>query len=122
MKTDNNENALSILLKKVSIYLAVFLLLGLIFIFPILPNPVSKNCMYKGKKLSGRIELVDTFPDIRVRVVKSNPHLRVQKMKANTARCGEWEIVKFPPSLRVMIDQVHGEIDIQYVNFSPGVE
>lgn len=104
------------------ILIGLFLIFGFLTPDPIEANPISKNCTYKGKKLSGRVEFVKDFPDIRVRIVKANPHLRVQKMTANTSKCGEWEIVKFPPSLRVMIDPQHGEIDIQYVNFSPGVE
>lgn len=106
---------------KTSINFLAITLLTLIGNTSILSSEIKTNCIYKNKKLYGRIQFVDTFPDIRIRIVTSKPNLRVVKKQSNAIQCGEWQIVNFAPSIRIMIDQKHGEIDVQYVDFSPGV-
>lgn len=83
---------------------------------------VSKgSCTYKGKKLYGKIKIVDSFPDIKVKVVKSFPDLKVKKVKSFPNKCGKWKIVKSFPDLKVKFVKSFPDIKIKYVKSFPGV-
>ena len=38
-----------------------------------LAGKVGSNCSFKGKKLYGKVQIVNSFPDIKVQVVSSFP-------------------------------------------------
>ncbi len=68
-----------------------FLILLLIPVLLFSESSVSNDCTYKGRKLYGRILLVSSSPDLRVRSVNSIPDLRVQTVTTVPSRCGEWQ-------------------------------
>ncbi|EKR65797.1 MULTISPECIES: hypothetical protein [Leptospira] len=84
-------------------------------------SSVSNDCMFQGKKLYGRIMLVSSNPDLRVRSVNTIPDLRVQAVTTVPNRCGEWQMVTSNPDLRIQIDPSFGEFTIQFVESFPGV-
>ncbi|AVQ10749.1 Uncharacterized protein XB16_0402 [Leptospira santarosai] len=98
-----------------------FLILLLIPVLLFSESSVSNDCTYKGRKLYGRIMLVSSNPDLRVRSVNSIPDLRVQTVTTVPNRCGEWQMVTSNPDLRVQIDPSFGEFTIQFVESFPGV-
>ena len=67
------------------------------------------NCTFNGIKLYGKVQIVNSFPDIKVKVVNSFADLKVQKVKSFADSCGKWEIVDSFP-----------DIEIKYVNSFPG--
>ena len=76
------------------------------------PTPTNKlaGCTYKGKKLFGKVQVVDFFPDIKVQVVDFFPDLKVQRVDFFPTSCGKWQFVDFFPDIKV-----------QFVDFFPGL-
>lgn len=85
-------------------------------------SPINKaNCTYKGKKLYGRVQIVENFPDIKVKIVSDFPNLQVKQVTAFASRCGEWQIVESFPDIRVQIVDAFPDIQIRFVDAFPGL-
>jgi hypothetical protein len=84
-------------------------------------DKVGKNCLYGGKKLWGKVQFVDSFPDLKVQVVSSFPDLKVQQVTSFPDSCGKWQTVTSFPDLKVQIVTSFPDIKIQYVTSFPGV-
>lgn len=80
----------------------------------------NNNCYHKGHKLYGRIQIVNSFPDLKVQVVTSFPDLQVKVVNNQPARCGEWKIVNEFPDLKVQFVNSFPDIKIQFVQSFPG--
>jgi hypothetical protein len=52
-------------------------------------------------KLFGKIQLVESFGDVKVEVVESFPDIKVQKVTAFADDPGEWEMVEHFPDFKV---------------------
>lgn len=50
---------------------------------------ISKDCIFKGKKLYGKVQVVNAFPDFKVQVVEAFPDLKVQEVNAFPTKCGK---------------------------------
>jgi hypothetical protein len=101
-----------------------YLLISLLAVMPIAilqAGPVGSDCMFKGKRLYGKVQFVDSFPDIKVEVVSSFPDLKVQKVNSFADSCGKWEVVNSFPDIKVQVVNSFGDIKIQYVSSFPGV-
>ena len=53
----------------------------------------SDDCHLRGHRLYGRVQIVDSFPDLKVQIVNSFPDLKVKTVDHNPTRCGEWQMV-----------------------------
>ena len=82
---------------------------------------VDEQCTFEGKKLAGKVEIVEAFGDFKVEVVTAFPDLKVQKVSAFADDCGEWEIVDAFGDFKVEIVDAFGDFKIQYVDAFPGV-
>jgi hypothetical protein len=78
------------------------------------------NCTWKGKRLYGKIQFVDSFPDVKIREVTSLPDLRVRMVTSLPSRCGEWEEVTSLPTLRVKRVTALEDLQVEYVTSFPG--
>ena len=78
------------------------------------------NCTAKGKKLYGRIQVVESFPDLRVQVVSSFPDLNVQEVKSFANKCGQWQFVDSFPDFTIQYVTSFPDIKIMFVNAFPG--
>jgi len=67
-----------------------------------------ETCSCKGKKLQGRVRVVDFNPDFRVKIMESNEDLKVTVRNGVESACGEWTFTG-------------GQADftVQYVDFNP---
>ena len=77
---------------------------------------VSSDGYDKGIKLCGKVRVVehfavDSFPDLRVKVVSSFPD-----------DVGEWQFVEYGEDFTVQFVESFPDIKIKYVNSFPGVE
>lgn len=80
------------------------------------------SCTFNGKKLYGKIQLVE-YPseaDVKVKIVNSFPDLRVQFVESFANKCGEWQIVENNADLKVYIAENFADIKIQPVSSFPG--
>ena len=82
---------------------------------------VSSSCKYKGKKLYGKVQVVNSFPDFKVKVVSSFPDLKVKKVSSFPDDCGEWQFVNSFPDFKVQFVDSFPDFTIQYVSSFPGV-
>ena len=85
-----------------------------IFLSSILINQdpeVTDDCTWNGIPLHGDVQIVESFPDIKVKVVDSFPDLNVQIVDNFADDCGEWEFVDSFP-----------DFTIQYVDSFPDIK
>jgi hypothetical protein len=79
------------------------------------------GCMYKGKKLYGKVQIVDYFPDIKVQIVDYFPDLKVQKVDYFPTSCGKWQFVDYFPDLKIQFVDYFADVKIQFVDYFPGL-
>ncbi len=79
------------------------------------------DCTYNGFTLYGKIQFVESFPDITVKVVESFPDLEVKIVDSFPDDCGEWQIVDSFPDLKVKIVESFPDIKIKFVESFPGL-
>lgn len=104
------------------------LLTGTLLFLPNASAPVladskvdKATCTFQGKKLFGRVQIVEHFGDIKVKVVNVFPDLKVQKVTVFPDNCGQWQMVDVFPDLKIQIVDVFPDIEVKYVNVFPGV-
>lgn len=88
---------------------------------PSFAGKIGKDCTIKGKKLYGKVQVVDAFPDFRVSVVSAFGDLKVQRVDAFANSCGRWQFVDAFPDFKVQFVDAFSDFDIQYVDSFPGV-
>lgn len=81
---------------------------------------IDANGKCKGIRLWGKVQVVESFPDLRVQVVESFPDLRVQTVKALPDRLGEWQLVSALPDFTIQFVNSFPDLKIQFVNAFPG--
>jgi hypothetical protein len=98
------------------------LALPLLLTPPASANPYfdRANCTYQGKPLYGRVQIVDSLADIKVKIVSDHPDLPVKQVTTFPGRCGEWQIVDSFPTLRVQIVTTLPDITIGFVSTFSG--
>lgn len=79
------------------------------------------GCALKGKRLYGKVKVVDSFPDLKVQVVQSFPDLKVQKVSSFPDQCGKWQFVESFPDFTIQYVESFPDLKIQYVSSFPGV-
>ncbi|HEY7373575.1 MAG TPA: hypothetical protein VIF57_15550 [Polyangia bacterium] len=71
---------------------------------------VGGDCSLKGKKLYGKVKIVDAFPDLKVQVVDAFPD-----------KCGKWKMVDAFPDVKIQMVTAFPDLKIKYVNAFPGL-
>lgn len=84
-------------------------------------DPIDKTCMFKGKKLYGKIKIVENFPDIKVKIVENFPDLKVKLVDNFPDECGKWQIVENFPDLKIQIVENFPDIRVKFVDNFPGL-
>jgi len=79
------------------------------------------DCTYNGFELYGKIQFVESFPDITIQVVESFPDFEVKIVDSFPDNCGEWQIVDSFPDLKVKIVESFPDIKIKFVESFPGL-
>ena len=90
--------------------IALAFTLGLFAVTAAQAGKIGSSCTYKGKKLYGKIQVVNAFPDIKV-----------QKVNVVPDKCGKWQFVNAFPDTKVQFVKSFPDVKIQYVNAFPGV-
>ena len=80
----------------------------------------KEECSFNEFKLNGKIQFVESFPDITVEVVESFPDLKVKIVESFPDDCGEWQIVTSFPDIKIKIVESFGDIKIKFVESFPG--
>lgn len=74
-----------------------------------------------ARKLYGRIQIVDSFPDYEVRIVEVGGDLNVKIVDSFADSPGKWKIVNDLPDYKVRIVDHFPDIEIKIVDAFPGV-
>jgi hypothetical protein len=78
------------------------------------------DCTWKEFKLYGKVQYVESFPDIKIQFVNSFPDLRVQFVESFPDHCGKWQVVSSFPDIKVQVVESFPDIKVQVVNSFPG--
>ena len=84
-------------------------------------NKISSDGYFKGTKLCGKVEIVDSSPDFDVQVVNSFPDLKVKKVTSLPDSIGEWEFVTSLADFKVRFVTSSPDFTIEFVNSFPGL-
>jgi hypothetical protein len=99
-----------------------FLLILTNYSFAQQKHKINKDsCLFKGIELHGKIQFVESFPDLTVQVVESFPDLKVKIVDSFPDDCGEWQIVDSFPDIKVKIVESFADIKIKFVESFPGI-
>ena len=79
------------------------------------------SCTFNGIDLYGDVEVVTSFPDVKVQIVTSFPDLNVQLVDSFPDSCGLWKIVTSLPDFKIEYVTSFPDIKIQMVNSFPGL-
>lgn len=82
----------------------------------------KQSCTYEGKKLYGRVKIVENFPDITIEVVEQLPDIDIKIVEHFPEKCGEWELVENFPDLKVKIVQHNADLKVKFVRNFPGLK
>lgn len=79
------------------------------------------GCSYNGIKLYGKVQVVESFPDLKVKVVTSFPDLKVKTVSSFPDECGKWQMVESFPDFKIQFVSSFPDVSIEYVESFPGV-
>jgi len=71
-------------------------------------------------QLYGKIQFVENFPDVTVRIVERFPDLKVKIVEDFPNKPGLWKIVQNFPDYKVKVVENFPDIKIQFVENFPG--
>ena len=60
-----------------------------------------ETCKYKDFKMYGKIEILESFPDVKVQVVESFPDLKVKVVESFPDDCKVWKFVDSFQDLKI---------------------
>jgi hypothetical protein len=78
-------------------------------------------CAFNGLPLYGDVQVVESFPDIRLEIVDSFPDLNVQIVDSFPDDCGQWRFVDSFPDLKIQYVSSFPDLKIQMVERFPGL-
>jgi hypothetical protein len=81
----------------------------------------EEECSFNGIKLYGKIQFVESFPDLTIKVVESFPDLKVKIVDSFPNECGEWQIVDSFPDIKIKIVESFPDLEIKFVESFPGI-
>lgn len=77
-------------------------------------------CTYRDFPLYGDVQIVDSFPDIKVQIVDSFPDLKVEAVESFPDECGQWKFVDSFPDVKIQYVDSFPDIKIKMVTSFPG--
>lgn len=99
------------------------LLAQLVLIEPVMAaDGLNKEaCTLNGLPLYGKVQVVESFPDIKVQIVESFPDLKVQTVTSFPDDCGQWKFVDSFPDIKIQYVDSFPDLKIQMVTSFPGL-
>ncbi len=80
------------------------------------------DCEYKGIKLYGKVQFVESFPDIKIQFVESFPDIKVQFVESFPDKCGKWQSVNSFPDFKIQVVNSFPDLKVQKVTSFPGMK
>jgi hypothetical protein len=80
-----------------------------------------ETCTYNGKPLFGKVEVVESSGDIKIKPVESFPDLKVKIVDGFADDCGEWEFVESSGDFTIQFVDSFPDLEIEMVDSFPGI-
>ncbi|BEU88813.1 hypothetical protein TAMA11512_22770 [Selenomonas sp. TAMA-11512] len=122
-KTEDNalyDRQVTIMKKLTTIFILLFLFA--MTLPATAASVINQDGYYKGFRMSGRVRIVESFPDIRVQKVHSFPDLRVKVVNSFPNNIGEWMFVDSFEDFTIQFVDSFPDIRVQFVTSFPGVD
>lgn len=84
-------------------------------------SKIGGDCSLGGKKLYGKVKVVDHFADFQVKVVDHFPDLNVQMVEHFPDSCGKWQLVDAFPDFTITYVDHFPDFQIKKVDHFPGL-
>jgi hypothetical protein len=81
----------------------------------------AASCSLNGITLYGKVQIVDSFPDLKVKRVDSFPDLNVQWVDSFPDQCGKWQEVRSFPDFTIQYVDSFPDLEMKEVTSFPGV-
>ncbi len=81
----------------------------------------AADCTLKSIKLYGAVQVVDSFPDLKVQIVTSFPDLKVKAVDSFPDECGKWRFVESFPDFKIQYVESFPDLKIELVESFPGL-
>lgn len=88
----------------------------------IAPAAELDGCRWNGIDLWGDVQVVESFPDIKVKIVTSFPDLNVKVVESFPDSCGKWRFVESFPDFKIQFVESFPDLEIEYVDSFPGLD
>ena len=87
-----------------------------------LASKISKgDCSFGGKKMFGKVKIVESFPDFKVKTAESFADLHVKTVSSFPDSCGKWRYVDSFPNFTIKFVDSFPDFTIKFVDSFPGV-
>lgn len=84
---------------------------------------IKDDCTFNGQKLYGKVQVVDSFPDFKVKVISSSfADLKVKTVSSFANDCGKWQFVDSFPDFKVQFVNSFPDFTIKFVDSFPGLK
>jgi hypothetical protein len=98
-----------------------FLVLVLFACLPVLSNPIGSDCSFNGKKLYGRVRIVNAGEDVKVRIVNAGENLRVEFSSIEYSQCGRWFFSQSGENVKIRFVEAGEDITVRVHPNNPGL-
>lgn len=82
---------------------------------------IGSDCSFRGQKLWGKVQIVEHFPDFKVKKVDHFPDLNVALVEHFPDACGKWQIVEHFADFKVQFVESFPDFEIRIVDHFPGL-
>ena len=89
------------------------LIFSILLVFLFTSSSPIQNCKCKNIVLFGRVKVVESHADFRVKIVTSLPDLEVKKVDYNPHKCGQWRFVENHPDFTVKLVDFNEDFKIR---------
>ena len=79
-------------------------------------------CTYNGIPLKGKVKIVDSGEDFKIRYVSYDADIRVKLVDWMADDCGEWQIVESGEDFKVKVVDWNEDLKVEKVQFTPGMK
>ncbi|VAW41714.1 hypothetical protein MNBD_GAMMA01-685 [hydrothermal vent metagenome] len=81
----------------------------------------TPECRKKGINLHGKVQFVDSFPDLTIQYVSSFPEIKVEFVSSFPVNCGQWQKVDSFPDFKVQVVSSFADLKVKKVSSFPGM-
>lgn len=79
------------------------------------------SCRKKGFNLYGKVQFVDSFPDLTIQYVSSFPDINVEFVSSFPSSCGQWQEVDSFPDFKIKVVSSFPDLKVKKVSSFPGM-